>query len=326
MLEGGGVKGIALVGALAPLVDAGYRFRRIAGTSAGALVGAVLAALEQRDEPVTRLTEIAKTLDYSRFADRGRLGRLLGPLGIVSDALSVLFEAGAYEGDYLRDWLAGVLRDLDVRTFGDLRLDDAGSDGDIHHRYRLMVNASDVSRKRLAQLPWDYAAYGLDPDEQQVVDAVRASASLPYFFEPVSLKGRHGTSTLVDGGLISNYPINAFDRADGQPPRWPTIGIRLDALELDQKMVTAHEVKDPVRLGIALVETAIEGCQAEHVLVPCNLARSVFIDTSATSAVDFDITAAQRRALMSAGRNAAVEFLHHWDFATWLEDCRETAP
>ncbi len=40
VLEGGGVKGIALVGALSVLMDAGYTFPRIAGTSAGAIVGA----------------------------------------------------------------------------------------------------------------------------------------------------------------------------------------------------------------------------------------------------------------------------------------------
>jgi NTE family protein len=43
VLEGGGVKGLALVGAVTGLVDAGYSFPRVAGTSAGALVGAVVA-------------------------------------------------------------------------------------------------------------------------------------------------------------------------------------------------------------------------------------------------------------------------------------------
>jgi predicted patatin/cPLA2 family phospholipase len=35
VLEGGGVKGIALLGAVLTFYDAGYRFKRIAGTSAG---------------------------------------------------------------------------------------------------------------------------------------------------------------------------------------------------------------------------------------------------------------------------------------------------
>jgi NTE family protein len=36
VLEGGGVKGIALVGAVTALADAGYSFPRVAGSSAGA--------------------------------------------------------------------------------------------------------------------------------------------------------------------------------------------------------------------------------------------------------------------------------------------------
>lgn len=42
--------------------------------------------------------------------------------------------------------------------------------------------ASDISRGRLVRLPWDYADYGLEPDEQSVAGAARASASIPFEF------------------------------------------------------------------------------------------------------------------------------------------------
>jgi NTE family protein len=326
VLEGGGVKGIALAAAVGTLAEAGYRFPRVAGTSAGAIVGAVVAALHRRDEPMDRLAEIARTLDFRRFRDRGLPGRLLGPLGVLTDGLSVLLEGGAYEGDYLTGWLRGVLGDLGVRTFGDLRVDDPGDDGALHHRYGLVVMASDVSRKRLVQLPWDYEEYGLDPDEQPVVDAVRASASIPYFFEPVELRGARGVSTLVDGGLLSNYPIGAFDRLDELPPRWPTIGVRLDALGIGDAAPAARPVHGPVRMGVALVETAIEACQAEHVLDPCNLARSVRVDTAPLSAVDFDLSEADQQRLLGAGAQAAADFLDRWDFDAWRATCRAGTP
>jgi NTE family protein len=324
VLEGGGVKGVALAGAVAAFDEAGYSFARIGGTSAGALVGAVAAALVQSGEPVSRLEDIAATLDYRRFADRGFPGKLLGPLGFLADGVSVLVESGAYEGDYLRRWLTGVLGDLGVRTFGDLHTDDPGDDGSIHSRYRLTVTASDVSRKRLVYLPWQYDEYGRDPDEQLVVDAVRASVSIPFFFEPVTLSGPQGTSTLVDGGLVSNYPISMFDRTDGEPARWPTLGVRLDAFGSDVPEGQAERVRGPVPLGVAVVETAIGGCQAEHVLEPCNVARSVAVDTSSVGSLDFDITPAQRRRLQEDGRAAAEDFLRTWDYATWLAQCRPT--
>jgi NTE family protein len=324
VMEGGGVKGVALAGAVLAFDEAGYSLARIGGTSAGALVGAVVAALVQSGEPLSRLGDVAATLDYRRFPDRGFPGKLLGPLGFLADGVSVLVESGAYEGDYLRRWLGGVLGDLGVRTFGDLRTDDAGDDGSIHSRYRLTVTASDVSRRRLVYLPWQYDEYGRDPDEQPVVDAVRASVSIPFFFEPVTLSGPQGTSTLVDGGLVSNYPISMFDRTDGRPARWPTLGIRLDAFGSDVPEGQAEKVSGPIPLGVAVVETAIEGCQAEHVLEPCNVARSVAVDTSAVSSLDFDITKAQRRALQAEGREAAAAFLRTWSYDTWLAQCRPT--
>ena len=322
VLEGGGVKGIALVGATLSLAEAGYRFPRVAGTSAGAIVGSVLAALQKYGAPLSTLADITRTLDYSKFRDRGFPGRYLGPLAFLSDAASVLFEDGAYEGNYLADWLTSVLRDLDVRTFGDLRTDDPGGDGGVHHRYSLAVTASDLSRRRLVKLPWDYAEYGLDPDEQGVADAVRASSSIPFFFEPVALKGPHGTSTLVDGGMLSNYPISIFDRDDENPPRWPTIGVRLDALDLETDE-PAEPVRGPVSIGVALVQTSIEGSQAEHVLEPCNLARSVEVETGEIGAIDFDITDEQQDLLLAAGRRAGRRFLSSWDYPRWLRECRD---
>jgi NTE family protein len=158
--EGGGVKGIGLTGAAVRLHEAGYTFPRIAGTSAGAIVGAVLAALQAAGEPLDRAGDIARSLDYSRFRDSGRIGRLLGPLGFLADTASLLVESGLYEGTYLRDWVRGVLADLGVRTFGDLRENDAGSALPPQRAYRLVVTASDLSRQRLVRLPGTTATTG----------------------------------------------------------------------------------------------------------------------------------------------------------------------
>src|SRR5204863_6419907 len=63
VLEGGGVKGIGLVGAISILEEHGYAFHRIAGTSAGAIVGSLVAAgIPSRD-----LQDIMWKVDYNRF-------------------------------------------------------------------------------------------------------------------------------------------------------------------------------------------------------------------------------------------------------------------
>lgn len=305
---------------------AGYTFPRIAGTSAGAVVGAVLAALQAAGEPLDRAAEVTRSLDYRRFRDSGRVGRLLGPLGFLADTASLLFESGLYEGRYLHDWLRGVLADLGVRTFADLREDDPGSALPPERAYRLVVTASDLSRQRLVRLPWDYPDYGLEPDEVSVADAVRASASIPFFFEPVQMPTPRGTSTLVDGGLLSNYPLGIFDRDDGRPARWPTLGVRLTSRLGEPRY--SEPVRGPVSLALAVVQTTIEASQAQHVAGACDVERSVFVDTSDISVVDFDITQAQQEALYDGGWRSAERFLTTWSYDEWRARCAAgpTAP
>ncbi len=43
VFEGGGVKGIGLVGAISEIEKAGYGFENLAGTSAGAIVASLLS-------------------------------------------------------------------------------------------------------------------------------------------------------------------------------------------------------------------------------------------------------------------------------------------
>lgn len=180
VMEGGGVKGLGLVGALAALEAGGYRFRRVAGTSAGAIVGSMIAA----GISVSDLKTLMQSLDYRDFRDEGMIDRL----GLPGKGVSLLFEKGIYEGKYLRNLLSAELSKLGVKTFADLRIKEPWAQKlPPEQRYKLVVNVADISRGRLVHLPWDYHKYGLDPDKQLVADAVRASMSLPFFTNPCAL-------------------------------------------------------------------------------------------------------------------------------------------
>jgi NTE family protein len=86
--------------------------------------------------------------------------------------------------------------------------------------------------------------------------------------------------------------------------------------------VLTHEVRGTVSLALSLVETMLEACDGQHVDDPRVQARSVFVDTSGVSPVDFGISEEQQEALLMAGREAAVGFLQDWDFAGYLRACR----
>lgn len=320
VLEGGGMKGIGLSGAVDALLDAGYAFERVAGTSAGAIAGALLAAGIGREA----LVEAMRRLRYERVPDRG-----LPKLPIVSEGISLLHSAGAYEGDYIHGYVRDELARLGVRTFGDLRRTDGGDDANLppERRYKLVVTATDVTHGRLLRLPWDYGLLGLDPDAQLVADAVRASISIPLYFEPVIV--HHATTaeaiTLVDGGVLSNYPIAIFDRTDLRPSRWPTFGVKVvpELPEGDPQLFPgiALPALPPVRLLERVVATAIVGSDQTYLERPCVRRRTIAVDASAVGIVEFDASAQQRATVIANGEQAARNFLAGWDWETFRGEC-----
>ena len=97
VFEGGGVKGIGLVGAVSE-IEKEYEFENLAGTSAGAIVSSLLAVGYSAAE----IEKILKELDYKKFKDEG----LLDKLGFIGKGLSIGFEYGIYEGDFFENWMA----------------------------------------------------------------------------------------------------------------------------------------------------------------------------------------------------------------------------
>ncbi len=307
VLEGGGVKGIALVGAATALDEAGWRFARVAGSSAGALVGAVIAAMQQAGEPMSRVDEIMRTLDYRQMLDRRAAAKVLKWWPLAANGWGLLFHLGMYRGHYMTQWARGVLGDLGVHTFSDFAFDDPGSALPEGQSYRLVVTASDLSRQRLMFLPWDFASYGVEAPGYPVARAVRASSAIPFMFEPVRLKSRFGVSTLADGSLLRSYPIEVFDRHDGEPSRWPTLGIRLSSPSSER--APAKPVTGPISLIQSLIYTTVDSTQIRHVSEPLNLDRSIFAKPRGVSWTDFDLTEEQQQGLFEAGHAAGKKWL-----------------
>jgi NTE family protein len=319
VLEGGGVKGIGLAGAVLTLDQAGYRFQRVAGTSAGAIAAAIIAALNKTGKPLSKLQDYLQKVQFEQFEAKSHLRKALGGMG---DAQQLLLHMGLYDGDYLIDWLDGVLTDIGgPKYFGDLRLNDPGADTKwtTRQHYSLVVHTSDVTRGKLVRLPWDYANYGLDADHQRIVDAVRASMSIPFFFTPVhvratavtappaDLAAAAGQVTWVDGGLLDNFPVDVFKRRDGAPARWPTIGIMLSAR---QTSIETSQGSDTVAAeAIACLHTVLDN--AGRYYVPQDKAKhTIFIDNAGIKATDFGITPGQQQTLFVNGQNAARAWLN----------------
>jgi NTE family protein len=310
VLEGGGVKGAGLAGAVSVLAGH-YAFHRIAGTSAGAIVASLVAAGQ-----VHRLESMLVDTNFAEFLDEGVAGHVLGGLG---NGLDLLFHEGLHRGQVLHRWIERTLAEGGVRTWGDLRLPGTTDRDPVEQRYRLVVVVSDVSRGRMLRLPWDYERLlGVTPDTKPVADAVRASASIPFFFRPVRMAadpavlGGRSDIVLTDGGMLSNYPIDIFDDETDHP----TIGVKLSA-RLQATRPQWHDTDGPVGLAEALVRTMTNAHDQMYVDQPSVCDRTVFVETTGVRTTDFHLTEDTKRGLYANGVRSATSFLAGWDFAEW---------
>jgi NTE family protein len=339
-LEGGGVKGIGLVGAILVLEEAGYQFRAVAGTSAGAIVASLVTALVKggaafdRDGPrMLQLKKWLDELDFNQFMPEDRFQHFLHHSGgdagqIAAHIDSLMRHMGLYDGDFLYQWLTPKLEACGVSTFGDLKMHSPEDIAALPagHGYTLLVHTSDITRGWLARLPWDCPNYGIDPDRQSVAEAVRASMSIPFFFDPVTIDAatatvqlagpggesipqtfEAGTVTWVDGGMLRNFPITAFDRVDDKPPRWPTIGIKLSAFQADVGPTDACD--NAIAVAVRCLKTMMNEWDTYEV-DDTTAARTIFVDHgTGITATKFDLSQADKDLLFLNGVRAATEFV-----------------
>lgn len=320
VFEGGGVKGIGLVGAVSVIEQNGYEFENLAGTSAGAIVTALIAAGYTAGE----IREELKRLDYNNFKDEG----LLDKLGVIGKGLSIGFEFGIYEGDFFEDWIDGLLKAKGKETFGNLRTQHE----DAKYRYRAQFIAADITDRRMLVLPGDLKDLGYDPDKFSISRAVRMSMSIPVFFEPVKLPDASGRNhIIVDGGLLSNFPVWLLD--DGtKEPSWPTFGFKL--IEPDERKIKAgsrNSINNPISYLKALVGTMLDAHDNFHISrTKGDYDRTVGIPTTISlngtrkvvKTTDFDITHEDSDALYENGVRAAVRFIEGWNFDEWKRKYR----
>lgn len=321
VLSGGGVKFIGLVGAIVALMDAGYSVQRVAGVSAGSVVGAILAAASKGSQlTAEEITELALSVPLRKWRDAG-------PVPVVGSAVGLLRQTSMYRGDFAYEWVRSELKNLGVTTFGDLAFDEDHLLEE--RRYKLVVTVADLTTSQLVRLPWDYRrVYGLDPDEQLVADAVRASMAIPFFYPPVSLTSAEGlTSTLVDGGVLSNFPIYCFDRFDGKPPRWPTFGITVlpklaEGIHNLFPALTPLRLLGPTALLQSLITTMLVGRDQAYLNQPWVKSRAIQVVSTDVNVLDFGISRKNLEALYHKGYAAAQEFLSTWDWSSYLDQFR----
>lgn len=298
VFEGGGVKGIAFVGAICYLEEHGYKFERVAGTSAGSIISALLAAGYTGEE----LRKIMMMTNFSKFKQKN----ILNTIPLLGNILNLVVNKGMYNNSRIESWISDLLKKK-----GKTKFKHVYRNGE----FKLKIIVSDVTKKELIILPDDLSKFGIDPMEFEIAKAVTMSASIPFYFYPYVLKYQNKFSYIVDGGLLSDFPIWIFD-VEGIP-RWPTFGFEL----VSNKELRPNRRKGFIPYAMDVITTPIE--KNENIYVKDkNSVRVIKIPVFNISATDFNLSRKESLLLFNSGYNSANEFLQKWDFIKYIKKYR----
>jgi len=334
VFEGGGVKGIAYVGALEKLQDRGIlqNIERVAGTSAGAMV-AVLVGLGYTPKGIS---DILWDINFQNFMDSS--------WGIIRDIDRLINDYGWYKGDYFRNLMGGYIKDKtgdSETTFG--QLEAMREEGKPFRELHLI--GADLSTG------FSKIFNAVNTPDVKIADAARISMSIPLFFAAV--KGVNGDDHIyVDGGLLDNFYIKVFDRmnyvdnpVNARRTEYyrkynealaalrttrdtkgineyvynkETLGFRLDAKEEIDLFLNpdaqpkAREIKTLFSYTKTLVTTLIDFQNNVH-LHTDDWQRTIYIDSLGVSSTDFDIPESTKKALVEAGRVFTDAYFEWYD-------------
>lgn len=316
IFEGGGVRGIGHIGAAYALEEHGYVFENVAGCSAGAIVAALIAV----GYTTLEIKEILEDIDYLKFKHKNFLNKL-GPLGKFINLYKYF---GLYKTDYFQQWLSGLLEKKGKVVFGDIKTEDCLSG---KCEYKLQVIASDITDKVPLVLPQDLRLFGIDPDEFSIAEAVRMSMGIPFFYRPYILKDSIGKEHfIVDGGLLSNYPIYLLDDNSSNPP-YPTFGFKFVEKQINIKYYQTKLIDPDLINYIRLITTtALDGHDNQYISkskgdLERTIAIPVMIDRNGKqkyiNSTYFSISKKESKLLFGNGVVAAEKFLGAWDFEAW---------
>lgn len=275
VIEGGGVLGIAYLGALKELyADKSIeKAKCFVGSSVGSLVASILAVRTSYET----LEKIIFDLNLKNYKDRTWL---------FEDIPRLLSKYGFYKGDKLLAFIQ--------KLFLDITGNSAITFKQVYEKYgtKLVITGTNISKGNIA-----YFSLENSPD-MQVALANRISCSVPYFFQSVLHEG----SYYVDGGVLNNYPIDYFDANNQVNSK--TLGLKLvSESDINQEKGSLPSITGIKSFTENLIDTVMSQSMKIHVKSD-DWKRTVCIFTGDLSFINFDLSEEEKTFLINEGSKA----------------------
>lgn len=165
-----------------------------------------------------------------------------------------------------------------------------------YHEVKLVVSGTNIETGETRLFSVD------ETPEFRVADAVRISMSFPFVFKPVVIPEGKYKGTWIDGGLLNNIPIHAFDPPPGGIINDHVLGIRLEITE-------SRKITDVASFFGAVLGTAFGAGEALQIRTQKEVDQSLIIDTGGLDTLDFD---PERSVLQKAVSNGAKEVMFYF--------------
>ena len=254
---------------------------------------------------------------------------------------SLVWGLGLNPGDRFLEWLSNLLEREGVGTSqklhdrmatmpAGLRTRDGEPLSPDPAKSPLALVAADVSTQTKVEFPKMAPLYWRDPGEVDPALYVRASMSIPYFFSPLRVEkvpqGNEARDrwdelagyaeeppsvcTFVDGGIMSNFPIDLFHVQD-RLPKAPTFGVKLGT---DKRR--SEKIDWTLQLTAAVFRSASHCLDYDFITRNPDYKKLVsYIDTGEHGWLDFDLQDEAKVDLFLRGARKAAEFLRGFDWA-----------
>ena len=246
--------------------------------------------------------------------------------------------------DFL-NWLSKFLNDNGIKSLADLnnRFVMIPSDLTIRNgiaktteglQPRLAIISADLTTETKVEFPRMASLYWTNPNDENPALYVRASMSIPYFFSPlrigdipqgeaakknwedtVSFLGNPPEECVfVDGGILSNFPIDVFHKRNSVP-RLPTFGIRLG-----DNRDNANKITNPTNLFGAMFNSLRHLHDYDFILKNPDFKMLIEkIDIGDHDWLNFGIKDDAKLDLFMRGAQAGERFLRKFDWKTYKE-------
>ncbi|MBO0936984.1 patatin-like phospholipase family protein [Fibrella sp. HMF5335] len=187
---------------------------------------------------------------------------------------------------------------------------------------------AEIATENKIELPRMWPLFWASENNVCPADFVRASMSIPVFFEAFRVKNipkRQGLwrdllgydrclpddAVFMDGGILSNFPINIFYRPDVKTARLPTFGIRLD----DRAATTKSSFDSLGSLVMSMFNTSRYYYDRDFLIKHPQYANCIgVIDVREFDWLNFNLSNDDKLKLFRKGAETAAQFLRTFDW------------